>query len=109
MSPFALLMTAIAIEVAATSVLPKAEGFSNAPWTVAVATGYLVSIWLLTLVVKRMDVSIAYAIWAGLGTAAVAVVGYLWLGEGLGVTKLGGIALIVAGVVLVNLQGVSHA
>ena len=43
--------------------------------------GYALGIWLLTVIVKTMPVSIAYAIWAGLGTAAVAVIGWLWLGE----------------------------
>ena len=50
----------------------------------------------------------AYAIWSGVGTAAIAVVGYLWLGEGLGIAKLSGIALIVLGVVLLNLQSAAH-
>lgn len=108
MSPFALLMLAILVEVAATSALPKSDGFTNVPWTIAVAAGYLIAIWLLTIVVKRMDVSIAYAIWSGVGTAAIALVGYVWLGESLGITKLSGIALIVAGVVLVNLQSAAH-
>lgn len=104
MLPLLILLLAIAIEVAATSLLPRADGFTNPLWSIVVVAGYVAAIWLLTVVVKSMDVSIAYAIWAGLGTAGVAVVGYLWLGEGLGVAKIAGIVLIVAGVVLVNLQ-----
>jgi small multidrug resistance pump len=104
MSAVALLLLAIAIEVAATAALPRAQGFTNPGWSVAVAAGYLSAIWLLTVVVRRMDVSVAYAIWSGVGTAAIAVIGYLWLGESLDVAKVAGIALIIGGVVLVNLN-----
>ncbi len=100
-----LLLLAIAVEVVSTAALPRTQGFHHLGWSGFVATGYLASIWMLTVVVKRMDVSIAYAIWSGLGTAAIAVIGYLWLGESLSPAKVGGIGLIIAGVVLVNVQG----
>ena len=51
-----------------------------------------------------MDVSIAYAIWSGVGTAVIAIVGYFWLGEAMGALKVGGIALIILGVVAVNVD-----
>lgn len=105
MSPaFALLLVAIAIEVAATSALPRADGFTNAPWTIAVVAGYLVSIWMLTKVVEHLSVSVAYAVWSGLGTAAVAMIGFLLLGEDVSALKVTALALIVAGVVMLNLQ-----
>ena len=66
------------------------------------------SIWLLTLVVKQIPVSVTYAIWAGLGTAAIAVVGVVFLGESWNVVKVTAIALIVVGVVALNLQGGGH-
>ena len=53
---------------------------------------------------QRVPVSIAYAIWSGLGTAAIAVVGVLFLGESLNLVKISAIALIVVGVVVLNLQ-----
>jgi small multidrug resistance pump len=71
-----LLMLAIGLEVAATTALPRADSFRDPLWTVLVLGGYAVSIWLLTVVVERMQVSVAYAIWAGLGTALIAVVGW---------------------------------
>lgn len=100
-----LLLAAIAIEVIATSLLPKADGFRDPGWTLAVMAGYTLSIWLLTIVVRSMPVSVAYAIWSGLGTATVAVVGYLWLGESMGALKAVSLALIVVGVVGLNLVG----
>jgi len=101
---FALLGAAIAFEVAATASLPRAEGFTNPTWSAVVVAGYGVSIWLLTLVVKEIPVSVTYAIWAGLGTAAIAVVGVMFLDEPVTVLKVTAIALIIAGVVLLNLQ-----
>ena len=100
----ALLLVAIATEVFATAALPRAEGFSNPVWTAAVVGGYAVSIWLLTIVVKQIPVSITYAIWAGLGTAAIAVVGVLFLDEPVNPAKIAAIALIIIGVVLLNFQ-----
>jgi small multidrug resistance pump len=103
----ALLMLAILVEVGATALLPKAEGFTNPGWTAVVVAGYLLAIWLLTVVVKKMDVSIAYAIWSGVGTAAIAIIGYFWLGESMTPIKVAGIALIVVGVVALNLNSTS--
>jgi small multidrug resistance pump len=100
----ALLLVAIATEVFATAALPRAEGFTNPGWTAIVAGGYALSIWLLTLVVKEIPVSVTYAIWAGLGTAAIAVVGVLFLDEPVNLAKVTAIALIIAGVVLLNVQ-----
>jgi small multidrug resistance pump len=99
-----LLLVAIAVEVVATALLPKANGFTEPTWTVVVVAGYVLSIWLLTLVVREIPVSIAYAVWSGLGTAAITVVGVLLLDEGLDVLKVAGIALVIAGVVLLNVH-----
>jgi small multidrug resistance pump len=102
-----LLLVAIATEVFATAALPRADGFTEPRWTAIVVAGYALSIWLLTLVVKQIPVSITYAIWAGLGTAAIAVVGVLYLDEPLTAVKVTAIALIIGGVVMLNLQGAS--
>ncbi len=100
-----LLLAAIATEVAATAALPRTQGFKDPMWSVAVIVGYAASIWLLALVVRQMPVSTAYAIWSGLGTAAVAVIGALWLGESLNPLKVAALAMIITGVVVLNVQG----
>ena len=100
-----LLMTAIGVEVGATALLPRAAGFTQPLWSAVVIVGYALSIWLLALVVRSMPVSVAYAIWAGLGTAAVAVIGFLFLGESMGPLKATSLGLIVLGVVGLNLVG----
>ena len=101
----ALLLLAIATEVGATAALPRTEGFTHLVWTPIVLLGYALSIWLLALVVREMPVSIAYAIWAGLGTAMIAVVGVLLLGESWDLTTVAALSMIVVGVVMLNLHG----
>jgi small multidrug resistance pump len=98
-----LLMAAIGIEVASTALLPRAAGFTNPTWSALVLGGYGVSIWLLAVVVKSMPVSVAYAVWSGVGTALVAVIGIAFLGESLGWFKALSLAMIVVGVVGLNL------
>lgn len=101
----ALLLAAIGIEVLSTASLPKADGFTNPGWSAVVLLGYAASIWLLALVVRTMPVSVAYAVWSGVGTALVAVAGFVFLGEPLGWVKVLCLALIIVGVVGLNLTG----
>ncbi len=100
-----LLAVAIAAEVAASALLPKAEGFTNPFWSVIVVMGYGLGIYLLTVIVRTMPVSVAYAIWAGLGTAAVALIGWAFLGESMNPVKAISVGMIVAGVIGLNLVG----
>ena len=100
-----LLLSAIGVEVAATAALPRTEGFRDPWWTALVLSGYAVSIFILTLVIRDIPVSIAYAVWAGLGTAGIAMVGIVLLGETIDAFKAGAILMIIAGVVALNLQG----
>lgn len=105
---FGLLLAAIAVEVAATSALPRTEGFREPWWTAFVIGGYAVSIWLLAVVVEKLPVSTAYAVWSGLGTAAVAFIGAMWLGESWDLVKVVALAMIVVGVVVLNLHAATH-
>lgn len=100
-----LLLAAIGVEVAATSALPRTDGFRAPGWTAAVIAGYATSIWLLALVIRHLPVSITYAVWSGLGTAGIAVIGVLFLGERLGLVQTGALLLIITGVVVLNLAG----
>ncbi|MET0838963.1 MAG: multidrug efflux SMR transporter [Marmoricola sp.] len=103
-----LLCVAIGIEVGATAALPSTDGFRHPFWTPVVLVGYALSIWLLAIVVRQVPVSVAYAIWSGLGTALIAVVGVLLLGEHWDVTKVTALSLIIVGVVVLNLHGAVH-
>jgi small multidrug resistance pump len=103
-SPFVVLLAAIGVEVGATTILPKTRGFHDLPWSVAVLGGYALSIWLLAVVVRQMSVSVAYAVWSGLGTASIAVVGALLLGERIDLVRITALALIITGVVVLNVH-----
>ncbi len=102
-----LLLAAIGIEVASTASLPQTRGFRDPGWTALVLAGYALSIWLLALVIKHISVSVAYAVWSGLGTAGIVLVGLLFLGERVDVTKAAALAMIIVGVVVLNLHA-SH-
>ena len=101
---YLFLALAIATEVAGTVAL-KAAGEGRPAAIAVVVVGYLSSFVLLALVLKRIEVSVAYAIWAGAGTALVAFIGIAALGEPATAAKLGSIALIITGVVGLNLAG----
>ena len=105
---FGLLFVAILTEVAATSALPRAHGFRDPFWTILVLGGYAFSIWLLAIVVRTLPVSTTYAVWSGVGTAAVAMVGALWLGERLDWVSVSALSLIVVGVVVLNMHSTAH-
>ena len=104
---FGMLLAAIATEVAATSALPRTNGFRDPLWSALVLAGYAVSIWLLALVVEHLPVSTTYAVWSGVGTAAVAIIGAMWLGESWDWVKVVALVMIVVGVVVLNVQ-VAH-
>ena len=105
---YLLLACAIATEVAATSLLPRTAGFTVLLPSLAVLAGYALSFVLLAQVVKTLPVAVAYAIWSAAGTAAVAAIGAVFLGQSLSGWQVGGLALVVAGVVLLQLGGTTH-
>ncbi|MFF8842047.1 DMT family transporter [Streptomyces sp. NPDC015127] len=102
---YGLLAAAIAAEVAGTTAMKYSEGFSKLWPSLGTVAGYLLAFALLAQTLKTMQVGTAYAIWAGVGTAAVAAIGILFLGESAGFVKLAGIVLVILGVVLLNLGG----
>jgi small multidrug resistance pump len=105
MPPGALLAIAIAIEVGATISLRYSDGFTKPLPSALTVAGYAVSFYLLALVLRDISVSTAYAVWSGAGTAAVALIGMAVLGEPATAIKLASIALIVVGVIALNLSG----
>ncbi|MFC3350860.1 DMT family transporter [Streptomyces echinoruber] len=102
---YLLLTGAIAAEVTATTAMKYSDGFSRPVPALVTALGYLVSFALLAQTLKTVPVGTAYAIWSGVGTAAIATIGILFLGEGMTTLKALGIALIILGVVVLNLGG----
>jgi small multidrug resistance pump len=105
---YVLLAGAIAAEIVATTVMKYSDGFTRLWPSVVTICGYVLSYALLSQTLKTMSVGTAYAIWAGAGTAVIAVIGMLFLHESLNPARLAGIGLVVVGVVVLNLGG-SHS
>jgi small multidrug resistance pump len=102
---YVYLLVAIGSEVFGTSMLKATEGFSRLWPTVACLAGYVLSFVALAQAVKSVPVAVVYALWSGLGSAAIVAIGAMFLGEPITVVKLVGVALIVAGVVVLNVGG----
>ncbi len=99
------LAIAIGAEIFATISLKYSEGFSKLAPTILIVIGYVIAFFMLGQALKTMDVGIAYAIWAGLGTVIVAMIGIVLLGEPMSATKIVGITMVIVGVVMLNLGG----
>jgi small multidrug resistance pump len=105
MTAWIYLSAAIATEVVGTVFLRYTDGFTNPGPSILVVVTYAGSLWLTALALKQLEISLAYAVWAGVGTAAVAVIGMTALGESVNALKLASIALVIGGVVGLNLAG----
>lgn len=102
------LTSAIVFEVAGTTCMKLSGGFSKVVPAVLMGVFYAVSFTFLTLALKKVDVSIAYAIWSGVGTALIATIGILWFREPFTLLKAGGLLAIIGGVIALNLSGGTH-
>jgi len=101
------LASAIATEVTGTVALRFADGFTRVIPSALVVATYLASLWFMALALKELEISLVYAVWAGIGTAAIAVIGMAALGEPVTTLKLASIALVIGGVVGLNLGSVN--
>lgn len=104
--PWLMLAGAIAAEVVATTSLKLSVGFTRLVPSIIVVVGYVAAMLLLSqALVRGMQVSVAYAIWAAAGVALVALIGTLFLGESMTWVQVGGLALVIAGVMALELGG----
>lgn len=98
---------AIVAEIIATSALKSAEGFTRLVPSIITVTGYVVAFYFLALTLRDLPVGIAYAIWSGVGIVLISLVGALFFKQHLDAPALLGMALIVAGVVIMNVFSTS--
>lgn len=103
------LSLAILFEVAGTLNMKLSEGFSKPLPSVLLVVFYICSLSFLTLSLKQIEISVAYAIWSGLGIMIITLIGYMFFAEQINGLKVFSILLIIAGVVLLNLSGSAHA
>ncbi len=102
MSGYVLLSIAILAEVLGSSMLKRTEGFKKIMPTIGVVVGYVVAFYTLSLSLQTLPLGLAYAIWAGVGTALTALVGGVFYKEEMNLKKSVGILLIIGGVALLN-------
>ena len=101
---------AIVAEIIATSALKGSESFSRLVPSVITVAGYAVAFYFLALTLREIPVGIAYAVWSGVGIVLISLVGALFFKQHLDAPAILGIALIIAGVVIMNVfsKSVSH-
>ncbi len=96
------LAVAILCEVVATSFLKVSEGFTKPVPSLITAAGYAISFYFLSLALREIPTGIAYAIWSGVGIVLITTIAWVFQGQKLDMPALGGLGLIVAGVVVIN-------
>lgn len=102
------LSASIVLEVAGTTSMKLSEGLTKLVPSILIFVFYALSFTAFTFALKRVELSIAYAIWAGVGTALIALIGIVFFREPATMLKLSAIGLIIVGVVLLNVAGNAH-
>lgn len=105
MNPWILLALAIVAEIIGTSFMKLSDGLTRLLPSIGIFVFYGVAFSLMTFALRTLELSIVYAIWSGVGTAAVAIIGLVVFGEQLTWMKGVSLLLIIAGVVGLNLSG----
>lgn len=102
MKQWVYLAVAIVAEVAATSALKASDGFTR-PWpSLLVVAGYAAAFFFMSLTLRSLPVGVVYAIWSGVGVVLIALVGWWLFDQRLDAGAIAGMALIVAGIVVMN-------
>jgi len=108
MGSWTILMAAIAFEVIGTTCMKLSDGFTRYVPATLMLLFYLASLVGLSLTLKKIEVGIAYAVWSGVGTALIAVIGIAFFQEELTPMKVGGMLLVITGAVMLNLASNAH-
>ncbi|MDA2963314.1 MAG: multidrug efflux SMR transporter [Actinomycetota bacterium] len=103
-----LLSIAILAEIVGTLLLKASDGLSKLWPSIGVGVGYVIAFTLMSISLKKIDVGITYAIWSGFGIIGAAVGGILFFDEHLSRIIIIGMAVIITGVVIMNLGGATH-
>ena len=101
---WAYLILAILFEVSGTTAMKLSDGFQHPLPSVTVFVCYALSIGLLTLAVRHIDISVAYAIWCGIGIVLVTAIAWVVYDQKLDAWALAAIGLILAGTLMLNMR-----
>lgn len=102
-----LVVVAGIFEVVFAVSLKNSEGFTRPPWVIAFILASVVSFALLSQGLKYLPVSVAYAVWTGIGAVGTAAVGMLWLGESRDLLRIVSILIVIVGVIGLQLSSSS--
>ena len=105
MQQWLYLIVAIVFEVAGTTAMKFSQGFTKTIPSVMMFVFYILSLVALTYALKKIDMSMAYAVWAGVGTALITLVGIVFFKEPSSMLKIVSIMFIIVGVVGLHLSG----
>lgn len=108
MQSWLYLTVAIFLEIAGTTSMKLSEGFTRTVPSILIFVFYVLSFVALTMALKRIDVSVAYAIWAGVGTALIAIIGAVHFREPMTLIKVVSVGMIIIGVVGLYITGIKH-
>jgi small multidrug resistance pump len=103
-----ILFIAIFFEVMGTTFMKLTEGFTKLVPTILMFVSYGIGLTLMSLALRQLDVSIVYAIWSGLGTVLITIIGIFWFKEPATAIKLISITLIIFGVIGLNITEKGH-
>ncbi len=103
-----LLSAAITFEVTGTIMMKLSEGFTNVKYSILMLVFYILSLGMLTLALKKIQIATAYATWSGVGIALLTIIGFIFFKDQLSLLKIVFISLIIIGVVGLNLLSDIH-
>ncbi|WP_419905369.1 DMT family transporter [Kiloniella sp.] len=103
MSVYMLLGVAIVSEVIATLSLKAADGFTKPIPSIVVLVGYIFAVYLLSIITRQLSIGVTYAVWSGAGVVLTAGLGIVIYGEKMDLAGVIGIAMIIGGVLILNL------
>ena len=109
MHPVLWLASAIGSEIIATTSLKLSDGFTKPIFVVLVVLGYGFSFYALSITLRSIPLGVVYAVWSGVGTAAIVLIGVFVFREMLDAIKVAGIGFIIIGVVMLNGAGAAAA
>ena len=106
MKSWLYLLCAILLEISGTTCMKLSEGLTRFWPTLFIGLFYITSLAIFTLALKEIDIGTAYGVWAGLGTAAIAAIGFVFFQEPASALKLASLLLIILGVIGLNISGI---
>lgn len=99
---YVILAAAIAAEVAATTAMKASDGFTRLVPSLVTIVGYVIALYLQSISLRTIPTGIAYAVWSGIGIVLITIIAWAFHGQKLDLPAAIGMAMIIAGVIVMN-------